>query len=70
MMQSIHAGIYDTAYTPDQGDGKGALLVVGYRDKGGTMLRGAVAAEWAEHIQTALDAREADALCRAVYRAD
>ena len=68
MMLTIHEGRYDAAYTPDHTDGEGAMLVISYRDKGGTVLRGPLAAEWAGHIFAALDAGEANALCRAVYQ--
>lgn len=39
------------------------------RKAGGKYLSGAEAISWAEHIRTALDSREAAALCRAIFQA-
>lgn len=68
-MKLIHSSIYDAAFTHDQPDGFGAMLVVSYRDKGGKVMRGQDATEWAEEILSSMDQIEADALCRAIYHA-
>lgn len=48
---------------------KGSLIVTNNRKGGGKQLVGPQAAEWIEAIRTALDAREANDLCRAVANA-
>ena len=45
---------------------KGQILAVTRGDKG-KYLKGQEAIEWAESIKTAIDNREAAALCKAIY---
>lgn len=45
----------------------GPILSVTRGDKGGKYMTGQDALSWAGHIETAMDAREAAALCKAAY---
>ena len=44
----------------------GSLVVTRNRAKGGVRLVGETAVIWIEHIETAIDSKEASALCKAV----
>ena len=68
MLQLIHSSIYDAAYTDDQPDGHGALLVVTYRDKGGIAMRGYHATKWANRIKRTPDQADADEICELIHK--
>jgi len=62
-MKTIHKGRYTAEYGVT---GRGPLLVVTRTKGGGRYMEGAEATEWAEHIRSAIDKSEANALCRAL----
>lgn len=64
MLSTIHNGRYRAEY--DDNTARGALLVITRPKGGGKYIEGEEATHWAEHIKTALDKTEANALCKAI----
>ena len=65
-METLHNGRYCAEYG---NCADGPILVITRPRGGGKHLIGDAAIEWAEHIRTALDKSEANALCRAILEA-
>lgn len=65
LTKQIHRGAHYEAFTL-----KGGLIVHKRGNtNGGRYLIGSQAPQWIEAIQTALDSREADSLCKAILQA-
>ena len=62
-METIHSGRYIAEYSDRTAE---SLLVITRPKGGGKYITGEDATEWAEHIRTAIDKSEANALCRAI----
>lgn len=62
-MQAIH----NSRYTAEYGEtARGPLLVVTKTKGGGSYIEGEDAEDWADHIRSAIDKNEANALCKAL----
>jgi len=66
-MYVIHDGRYTAAYGLTA---RGPLLVITKPSGGGRYIEGDLAETWAEHVCTALNKSEANALCRAILNAE
>lgn len=68
MIKTIHNGRYLAEY--DDNTARGVLLVITRPAGGGRYIEGPEATHWAEAISTAMDKREANALCKAILDSD